>query len=66
MTTMMTWLEIVLLVIGILIGIGIIIATVAMIEYLKFNKKIKEASRKDIENQLREIYDKKIPEQKNL
>jgi uncharacterized membrane protein len=65
MTTMMTWLEIVLLVIGILIGIGIIIATVAMIEYLKFNKKIKEASRKDIENQLREIYDKKIPEQKN-
>lgn len=65
MTTMMTWLEIVLLVIGILIGIGIIIATVAMIEYVKFNKKIKEASRKDIENQLREIYDKKIPEQKN-
>ena len=65
MATMMTWLEIVLLVIGILIGIGIIIATVAMIEYLKFNKKIKEASRKDIENQLREIYDKKIPEQKN-
>jgi uncharacterized membrane protein len=65
MTTMMTWLEIVLLVIGTLIGIGIIIATVAMIEYLKFNKKIKEASRKDIENQLREIYDKKIPEQKN-
>lgn len=65
MTTMMTWLEIVLLVIGILIGIGIVIATMAMIEYLKFNKKIKEASRKDIENQLREIYDKKIPEQKN-
>jgi len=56
---------VILIVFGVIMVIGVIICIVAIYEYYKFNRTIKKAVKKDLENQVKDIYEKEMPEQMN-
>ena len=56
---------VILIVFGVIMVIGVIICIVAIYEYYKFNRTIKNAVKKDLENQVKDIYEKEMPEQMN-